>query len=302
MSAVFWTTLAMNQGGCRCWSSFWNSYGSEVTIVEMLPALVPNEDAEVSKELAKAFKKVGINALTGHKVEKIDAAGDNIQVTVSSEKGEQTIITDQVLVAIGFAPNAGGFGLDVAGVNTGEHGFIEIDGGMRTNVSGIYAIGDVTGKLMLAHVGMAMGIACAETIGAQDGKCPVPRPLNYVMMPRATYSAPQVASFGYTESQAQEQGYQIEVARFNFQANGKALGLGDYAGWIKIVSDAEYGEILGAHMIGPEVTELLPELTLAHNEELTADEIAHNVHAHPSLSEVLAEAAHGLTEGGYIHQ
>jgi len=166
---------------------------------------------------------------------------------------------------------------------------------MQTSVPNIYAIGDLTGKLMLAHVGSAMGIVAAENIAGAETVT-----LDYEMMPRATYSYPQVASFGLTEAQAKERGYNIKVGRFPFQANGKALGLGDYAGWVKIVVDEKYGEILGAHMIGPEVTELLPELTLAHLMELTPHEIARNVHAHPSLSEVLMEAAHAA-EGSPIH-
>jgi len=166
---------------------------------------------------------------------------------------------------------------------------------MATNVPDIWAIGDVTGKLMLAHVGTAQGIVCAENIaGVETVK------LDYDMMPRATYCQPQVASFGLTEAQAKERGYEVKVGRFPFQANGKALGLGDYTGWIKIVTDAHYGEILGAHLIGPEVTELLPELTLAQMMELTPAEIARNVHSHPTLSEVLMEAAH-VAEGHAIH-
>ena len=160
---------------------------------------------------------------------------------------------------------------------------------MATNVPGIWAIGDVTGKLLLAHVASAMAVICAENIAGVET-----RTLDYTMMPRATYSHPQVASFGYTEAQAKEKGYEVKVGRFPFQPNGKALGLGDYVGWVKIVTDAQYGEILGAHMIGPDVSELLPELTLAQNMELTAAEIAHNVHAHPTLSEAVMEAAHGV--------
>jgi dihydrolipoamide dehydrogenase len=166
---------------------------------------------------------------------------------------------------------------------------------MATNVPGIWAIGDVTGQLLLAHVASAMGIVAAENIaGVPTVK------LDYRMMPRATYCQPQVASFGLTEAQAKEQGYEVKIGRFPFQPNGKALGLGDYAGFVKIVTDAKYGEILGAHMIGPEVTELLPELTLEQSMELTIEEIARNVHAHPTLSEVIMEAAHAAT-GHAIH-
>jgi dihydrolipoamide dehydrogenase len=275
-------------------ATVWNAYGSDVTVVEMLPRLVPLEDEEVSKELTKEFTKKGIKVKAGTKFESIEASADKVKVKVSGE--DKPLEADQVLVATGFKPNSKGIGLEAVGVKTNGRGFIEIDAGMRTNVPGVWAIGDVTGKLLLAHVGSAQGIVCAETIANHPTIV-----LDYAMMPRATYCQPQVASFGYTEAQAKEQGYEIKVAKFNFQANGKALGLGDYAGWIKIVADAKYGEILGAHLIGPEVTELLPEFTLAHNLELTAEEIARNVHAHPTLSEVIMEAAHGLTEGGYIH-
>ena len=166
---------------------------------------------------------------------------------------------------------------------------------MATNIAGIWAIGDLTGKLMLAHVGTAQGIVCAERIAGAETVT-----LDYEMMPRATYCSPQVASFGMTEAQAKERGYSVKVGRFPFQANGKALGLADYAGWVKLVVDAQYGEILGASMVGPEVTELLPELTLAHMLELTTAEIARNVHAHPTLTETLMEAAH-VAEGMGIH-
>ena len=277
-------------------ATIWNSYGSDVTIVEMLPHLVPLEDEEVSVELEKAFKKNGIKALTGHKVESVEATESGVRVEVSDAEGKkQTIEAEQALVAIGFRPNSSGLGLEEAGVNISERGFVEIDERMATNVPGIWAIGDVTGKLMLAHVGSAMGIVCAEHIAGHETVT-----LDYEMMPRATYCQPQVASFGITEAQAKERGYEVKIGRFPFQANGKALGLGDYAGWVKLVVDEKYGEILGASMIGPEVTELLPELTLAHMMELTPAEIARNVHAHPTLSEVLMEAAHGA-EGHAIH-
>ena len=276
-------------------ATIWHSYGVDVTIVEMLPHLVPLEDEEVSKELEKNFKKRGINFLVGHKVEGIETLKTKVKVTVSAEGETKVLDAEQALVAIGFRPNSKGLGLEELGVNISERGFVEVDERMATNVPGIWAIGDVTGKLMLAHVGSAMGIICAENIAGAETIT-----LDYEMMPRATYCQPQVASFGLTEAQAMERGYQVKIGRFPFQANGKALGLGDYAGWVKIVMDEKYGEILGAHMIGPEVTELLPELTLAHLMELTPAEIARNVHAHPTLSEVIMEAAHGA-EGHAIH-
>jgi dihydrolipoamide dehydrogenase len=282
-------------------ATIWNSYGVEVTIVEMLPRLVPLEDEEVSDELAKAFKRRKINFLVGTRVQGLQATGTGVQVKVANDQGEQTLEAEQALVAIGFRPNGRGLGLEELGVKLSERGAVEIDERMATNVPGIWAIGDVTAKVMLAHVGSAQGIICAENIAIAENKAGVETvTLNYEMMPRATYCQPQVASFGITEAQAKERGYEVKVGRFPFQANGKALGLGESTGWVKIVTDAKYGEILGAHMIGPEVTELLPELTLAQMMELTPVEIARNVHAHPTLSEVLMEAAHGAS-GHAIH-
>jgi len=276
-------------------ATVWNSYGVDVTVVEMLPRLVPLEDEEVSAELEKAFKKRGIKSLTGHKVESVGTTNGGVKVTVSAGGETKVLEAEQALVAIGFRPNSKGLGLEEAGVKIAERGFVEIDERMATNIPGIWAIGDVTGKLMLAHVGSAMGIVCAENVAGAETIT-----LDYEMMPRATYCQPQIASFGLTEAQARERGHTVKVGRFPFQANGKALGLGDYAGWVKIIVDEKYGEILGAHMIGPEVTELLPELTLARMMELTPAEIARNVHAHPTLSEALMEAAH-VAEGSAIH-
>ncbi|MBE0682228.1 MAG: dihydrolipoyl dehydrogenase [Anaerolineales bacterium] len=276
-------------------STIWSAYGVDVTIVEMLPRVVPLEDEEVSKELEKEFKKRGIKIMTSHKVESVEATKTGVKVKVSAEGKETILEADQALVAIGFRPNSKGLGLEEAGVKINERGFVEINEKMQTNVPGIWAVGDVTGKLMLAHVGSAMGIVCAENIAGAETIT-----LDYEMMPRATYSYPQVASFGLTETQAKERGHEIKIGRFPFQPNGKALGMGDYMGFVKIVVDAKYGEILGAHMIGPEVTELLPELTLARMMELTPHEIARNVHAHPTLSEAIMEAAHGAS-GTPIH-
>jgi dihydrolipoamide dehydrogenase len=276
-------------------ATVWNSYGVDVTVVEMLPHVLPLEDEEAAAEVAKAYTKRGVKILAGHKVEAVEATGTGVKVTVSAAGETKTLEAEQALVAIGFRPNSKGLGLEEVGVKISERGFVEIDEKMATNVPGIWAIGDVTGKLMLAHVGSAMGIVCAENIAGAETVT-----LNYEMMPRATYCSPQVASFGITEAQAKERGHTVKVGRFPFQANGKALGLSDYAGWVKLIVDEKYGEILGATLVGPEVTELLPELTLARMMELTPAEIARNVHAHPTLSEVLMEAAHAA-EGGAIH-
>ncbi len=264
------------------------NYGVKVTIVEFLDRMVPLEDPEVSKELAKQYKKLGVEILTSTRVESIDDSGEKVTVTVSKDGQQQTLETDKVLQAIGFAPRVDGYGLDKTGVELGERGAIAIDGRMRTNVPHIYAIGDCTGQLLLAHVAEAMGVVAAETLaGAETME------LDYVMMPRATYCQPQIASFGYTEEQAKELGYDVRVTKFPFSANGKSHGLGETAGFIKLLTDTRYGEILGAHMIGPDVTELLPELTAAQLWDLTAHELARNVHAHPTLSEAVKEAIHG---------
>ena len=266
-----------------------NNYGVDVTIVEFLDRIVPLEDAEVSAELTRQYKKAGIKILTSTRVESIEERAGTVAVTVSAGGETKVLEADKVLQAIGFAPNTKGYGLENTGVALTERGAIAIDGRCRTNVPHIFAIGDVTAKLMLAHAAEAMGIIAAETIANAETM-----ELDYVMIPRATFCQPQVASFGLTEAQAREQGFDVKVAKFPFTANGKAHGLNETAGFVKILSDAKYGELLGAHLIGPDVTELLPELTLAQQWDLTVTEVARNVHAHPTLSEAVKEAIHGL--------
>ncbi len=267
------------------------NFGVDVTVVEFLDRMVPTEDAEISKELLKHYKKLGVNVLLSTKVESIDDSGDQVKVTVSPAQGgdQQVIETDKVLQAIGFAPRLDGYGLDRTGVQVSDRGAIVVDARGRTNVDGVYAIGDCTGKLMLAHTAEAMGVVAAETIaGAETVE------IDFDMIPRATYCQPQIASFGYTEEQAKEKGYDVKVAKFPFTANGKAKGLGDEVGFVKVVADATHNEIIGAHLIGPDVTELLPVLTLAQKWDLTADEVARNVFAHPTLSEAVKEAVEGI--------
>ena len=270
----------------------WANYGVDITIVEMLPNLLPNEEPEVSQVLEKAYKSLGVKVHTNTRIEKVEKTDYGVKVDIGSG---QVLEADQVMLAINFQPNVENIGLEAAGVQLTNRGAIAIDESMRTNVPHIYAIGDVATEYRLAHIASAMGIVAAETIGNYPTVT-----LDFRMMPRATYCVPQVASFGYTEAQAKEAGYDVKVGQFPFQANGKALGLGERDGFVKIITDAKYGEILGAHMVGPDVTELLPELTLAHNQELTIEEIARNVHAHPTLSETLMEAAHGA-QGHAIH-
>jgi dihydrolipoamide dehydrogenase len=270
----------------------WVNYGVDVTILEMMPHLLPNEEPEVSDVLEKAYKKLGVKFQTNAKVTGIEKTDQGVRVSV---EGGEPLAADVCLVAINFMPNTEDIGLEAAGVQLTERKNVAIDGSMRTNVPHIYAIGDVATDYRLAHVASAMGIVAAETIAGHPTVS-----LDLRMMPRCTYGQPQVASFGYTEAGAKEAGYEVRVGQFPFQPNGKALGLGERDGFVKIIADARYGEILGAHLVGPDVTELLPELTLARNNELTAEEIARNVHAHPTLSEALMEAAHGV-EGMPIH-
>ncbi len=272
------------------------NYGVDVTIVEFLDRIVPLEDEEVSAELSRQYRRNGVKMMIGTRVDKIEDTGQNVRVAVTTSDGkQQTLEADKVLQAIGFKPRTEGYGLEKTGVRLTERGAIDINGRMQTNVPHIYAIGDVTAKLMLAHVAEAMGVIAAENIAGVETI-----ELEFDMMPRATYCQPQIASFGYTEKQARERGYEINVAKFPFTANGKAQGLGDATGFVKLISDKRYGEMLGAHLIGPDVTELLPELTLARFAELTPREIARNVHSHPTLSEAIKEAAHGL-EGHMIN-
>ncbi|MAU08843.1 MAG: dihydrolipoyl dehydrogenase [Anaerolineaceae bacterium] len=268
-----------------------SNYGVDVTIVEFLDRVLPLEDPEISKELAKQYKRMGVKILASHSVDSIEDTGKGVKVTVTNRKKEEQVVleADKAMVAIGFRPRTQGYGLENTGVKLTERGAIDINEKMQTNVPNIYAIGDVTAKLMLAHVAETMGVIAAENIAGAETTT-----LDFDFMPRAIYCNPQIAAFGYTEQQAKDKGYEIDVAKFPFQVNGKSLGLNNTVGWVKLISDKKYGELLGAHMIGPHVTELLPELTLAHRSELTAEEIARNVHAHPTLSEAIKEAAHGL--------
>jgi dihydrolipoamide dehydrogenase len=281
-------------------SYVYSTYGAEVTVVEMLDQILPLEDAEVAAEVQKVFSKRGVTLLTSTRTEKVEIGADGVTVTVKNLKSEevQTLTADKVLMAIGVQPNTDSLGLDAAGVKMEKRGFIEIDEVMRTSVPHIFAIGDCTGKLALAHVASAMAIVAAETVAGVP-TLPIAAD-RYIFMPRATYCDPQVASLGYTEAQAKEKGFEVKVGKFPFMPNGKAQALNARTGFVKIIADAKYGEILGAHLVGPGVTELLPELSLAQMMEITPAEIARNVHAHPTLSEVLMEAAHAV-EGHPIH-
>ncbi|QLL08152.1 dihydrolipoyl dehydrogenase [Mycobacterium vicinigordonae] len=266
------------------------NYGVDVTIVEFLPRALPNEDADASKEIEKQFKKLGVRILTGTKVESITDDGSQVRISVSKDGKSDELKAEKVLQAIGFAPNVEGYGLDKAGVELTDRKAIGITDYMQTSVPHIYAIGDVTGKLQLAHVAEAQGVVASETIGGAETL-----PLgDYRMMPRATFCQPNVASFGLTEEQARDEGYDVVVAKFPFTANAKAHGVGDPSGFVKLIADAKYGELIGGHLVGHDVSELLPELTLAQKWDLTATELARNVHTHPTMSEALQECFHGL--------
>lgn len=275
-----------------------HNYGVDVTLVEYLDRLVPAEDEEISAELLRQYKRMGIQVMVGTRVDELNETGEGVRAVLTGADGEQMILeADTVLQALGVVPNVNGFGIETLGIemDAKKRDAIVINEAMQTSIPHIYAIGDVTMKLALAHVAQAMALTAAEHIAGEEII-----PLDYKMMPRATYCQPQIASFGHTEAEARELGHDIKTARFPFQANGKALGLGESGGFVKVLCDAKYGELLGGHLIGPDVTELLPELTLAQKWELTAAEIARNVHAHPTLSEALLEVAHGLV-GQAIH-
>jgi len=271
------------------------NYGVDVTIVELAGRVLPTEDAEVSREVSKAYRKLGVEVLLTTKVSSV--VDDDTKVTVVAEGPDGTIErrVDRVLVATGFRPNTDGLGLAAAGIDVDDRGAITIDERMRTSQRHVYAIGDVTMQLQLAHVAEAMGVVAAETLAGV-----VTMELgDYRMMPRATFCRPQVASFGLTEEQARAEHADIRVAKFPFSANGKAHGMGDATGFVKILAD-QHGALLGGHVVGADAAELLPELTLAQKWELGAFELARNVHVHPTLGEALQEAFHGL-EGHMIN-
>lgn len=263
----------------------YNAYGSEVTLIEMLPRLLPLEDGEISSLLEKVFAKRGMKIRTGTRVEGVEVQGGQVKVQVSKGGKTEELSGDVALVAIGRVPNVEGLGLDGVGVKLGRGGFIEVNDRCETAVPGIYAIGDVIGGPLLAHKAMAEAVTTVEGIAGIERGPVVPSKI-----PNCTYCSPQVASVGLTEEQAKEKGYRVKIGRFSFQASGKAVALGDTEGLVKVVANAEHGEILGLHIIGPEATEMIAEATMARTLEATLDEVHHSVHAHPTLSETVAEA------------
>jgi dihydrolipoamide dehydrogenase len=271
--------------GCE-FADVFNAFGTEVTIVEIAPTLLPLEDAEVSAELVKAFKKRKMNLLTGARISDVQVGPDSVRMTVEANGQISTLTVDKVLVAAGRAPNVDGVGLKEAGVQLTERGFVKVDERFETTAPGIYAIGDVVGPPMLAHKGSREGHVLAEQLAGQH-----PHPVNYGNVPSCTYCHPEVASIGLTEQQCKEQGLDYKVGKFPFSANGRARTSGETDGFVKIIRGAQYGEILGAHIIGAHATEMIHELAVARENEYTVEEVDLAIHAHPTLSEAIAEAA-----------
>ncbi len=273
---------------------FYNAIGTKVTLVEYLDNIVPLEDEEVSKQLARSFKKAGIDVMVSSEVLSVNTSGKKTKVTIKTKKGEVTIEADVVLSAAGITPNIDGIGLENAGVEI-ENGRIKIDEFYNTSVKGIYAIGDIVPGQALAHVASAEGIICVEKIAGLD-----PDPLDYGNIPACTYTNPEVASVGLTEKQAKEAGYELKIGKFPFSASGKASAAGQKDGFIKLIFDSKYGELLGAHLIGANVTEMIAELVTARKLETTGHEIIKSVHPHPTMSEAIMEAA-AAAYGEVIH-
>lgn len=273
---------------------FYSTLGTEVTLVEFLPNVVPLEDEEVSKQLERSFKKSRMKVMTGSSVESVDTSGDMCKAVVKTPKGETEVEAEVVLSAVGITPNIENIGLEEVGVEV-ENGRVKVDQFYRTSVNGIYAIGDIVGGPALAHVASAEGITCVEKIAGHD-----PRPVDYQNTPACTYTSPEVASVGMTEKAAREAGYELKVGKFPFTASGKASAAGAKEGFVKLVFDAKYGELLGAHMIGANVTEMIAEIVVARKLETTGEEIIKAVHPHPTMSEAIMEAA-AAAYGEVIH-
>ena len=266
-------------------ANFYHTVGTEVTLVEYMPTLVPNEDEEVAKTLERSFKKGKMKVMTNASVESVDTKGKNCKVVVKTKKGEETIEAEIVLSAVGIAPNIENIGLEEVGVEL-ENGKIKVDDFYRTNVEGVYAIGDIVHGPALAHVASAEGITCVEKIAGKN-----PDPVDYGNIPGCTYTSPEVSSVGMTEKKAKEAGYDIKVGKFPYSASGKASAAGQKDGFVKLIFDSKYGELLGAHMIGGNVTEMIAELVVARKLEITGHELIKTIHPHPTMSEAIMEAA-----------
>ncbi len=273
---------------------FYNAMGTKVTLVEFLPFVVPLEDEEVSKQLERSFKKSGIKVMTSSTVESVDTSGDKCRVKIKTEKGEEETEADIVMSAVGITPNLEGIGLEELKIEM-ENGKIQVDEFMKTSTDGVYAIGDIVHGPALAHKASAEGILCVEKIAGEN-----PQPLRYDNIPGCTYTVPEVASVGMTEKAAREAGYELKVGKFPYSASGKASASGNKDGFVKVIYDAKYGELLGAHLIGDNVTEMIGEMVVARNLETTGYEIIKSVHPHPTMSEAIMEAT-AAAYGEVIH-
>ena len=273
---------------------FYQSIGTQVTLVEFMPQIVPLEDEEVAKYLERSFKKAGMKVMVNSTVESVDTSGSGCVVTLKTAKGVETQQADMVLSAVGITPNIENIGLEELGIET-EKGRVKVDAHYQTNAGGVFAIGDIIATPALAHVASAEGIACVEHIAGLN-----PEPINYKNIPGCTYTAPEVASVGMTEKAAKEAGYNVKMGKFPFTASGKASAAGAKDGFVKLVFDEEYGELLGAHLIGEGVTEMLSGLVVARNMEVTAHELIKSIHPHPTMSEAIMEAA-AAAYGEAIH-
>jgi dihydrolipoamide dehydrogenase len=279
---------------------FYNSLGTKVTIVEFLPRLVPVEDEDVSKELERAFRKKGLTVMTNASVEKVEANGDGVKATVKTEQGMQVLEADVVLSAAGIVANIENIGLEALGIKT-DKGKVTVDKYYNTNVAGVYAIGDITPGQALAHVASKGAIICVEAIANKEGKYKhMPEPLDYGNVPGCTYCSPEIASVGLTEKQARDAGYEIKVGKFPFTASGKAVGVGQTEGFVKVIFDAKYGEWLGTHSIGYNVTETIAETVVARKLETTWTEVLDSIHPHPTMSEGIKDAVEAAL-GEAIH-
>ncbi len=279
-------------------ASMFCTFGSKVTLVESLPRIVPNEDEEISAELDKALSKRGITIMTGAKLQNVGHQGSGVRAVVINAAGKEVIIdTERALIGIGIAPNTKDLGLEARGVTLDQRGFVHVDAMMQTSAEGVYAIGDCAITTpWLAHKSSAEGILAAEAIAGHH-----PKAINYGIIPACTYCTPSIASVGLTEAKAREQGYDVKVGKFSFAGNGKATILGQRSGFVKIIAEKKYDAVLGMHLIGPNVTELIAEGALALSHEATAESLMRTIHAHPTLYEALGEAAHAAAEGAAIH-
>jgi dihydrolipoamide dehydrogenase len=283
--------------GCE-FASMYRTFGSEITLVEALPRIIPVEDEEISAELTRAFAKRGIKVMAGAKFSGVDRSETQIVATIVDVDGkEHKVQAERMLMGIGIAPNTKDLGLEQVGVELDQKGFIKINSMMQTNVEGVYSIGDCTSAApWLAHKASAEGLVAAEHIAGHH-----PPAIDYEKIPGCTYCSPEVASIGLTEAKARERGYEVKIGKFPFSANGKASILGQRNGFVKIVADAKYDEVLGVHIIGPHATELIAEGGVALSHEATAESLMRTIHAHPTLYEAIGEAEHAAAEGAAIH-